>query len=988
MQELPDSLALRESPDAPDAPSDASTPQDAPSPPRPEAEPAVLFSPPGVQAEERADSQESPSTGLKIRFKLGGGHGGEVEGERVEEVEGTKDSEIGELAAQGSEAAAASAPDDQAQAASTSATPRRRWVGGDSAIDEPARTSRVWSATEDAMLARLVWERRELVNYGDDGAWTEITTELGAKGRTRKQVQGRWETLVQEVGHALGRTQRLEADEPAKKASARSKVGGNWIWTASEDGRLAAALLAYDPALISFALARDSLQVPRPHCASEARWARVHKIYQAENEGVPTSRSAYALYKRCCALARRAESSTGTDSSSSRTLWTGSELKTLLATVVELGGDVGTDDAGWDEGVETVAMWALVRAAVGGVKPFDEVVEVWRENKTTDPDDVAGGGSPAGAAQQLDFNVHAAEDEEMGAEDTHVEQADDPFEGGVPGRSSQPWSTADDAQLLQLDAAHQSSDAIARQLGRTLIAIGKRRRFLQRVGASAASASPYPSFSYATAASLAADSSGRRGWTAEESDKLVQLRKEGVSVVDCAKQLARSYASTCHRVARLRAEGRLAAGRENAVWTDKDDARLVDMYKSTSVSGIAHALDRTTGVVERRIAKLRFEGRIADRVLPMAAPSAPVQPPGTFAKSAASGSTSAVGPSAQIPRKARPYSSQEDEKLLKLRQEGHTFSQIDRSLGRRDGSAANRWAALRRKQNQLTAAAGTTSTGAAPSAPSLSAALPSSAAQHFAPPAPPQPAPAVGGGALPAYTDADDATIISHLQQGLDYKMIASAIGRSTKSVGRRVQKKREEWVRLGLLAPKKMPAANLPPAATTAAPHRPSSSFAAPDYNAFDQLGCGFMSSLAPEQYASPDEEKYDDYSLSLDPSLLLGTSPSIAASAQDSFAYSVAPSLSPTVQRRTHSALDVDTVEAEQSPAKRQRLDEPAAASPAPASSGSRSIAGTPASTGRKRWLGRSKNDPWRRFESGMAAWRRLRELCEGEPEAADAE
>ena len=81
-------------------------------------------------------------------------------------------------------------------------------------------------------------------------------------------------------------------------------------------------------------------------------------------------------------------------------------------------------------------------------------------------------------------------------------------------------------------------------------------------------------------------------------------------------------------------------------WTDKDDARLIEMYKSLSVAKIALALDRTEAIVHNRINNLKFDGRIVDRVLPKAVRSALVHPTGGPPNSAARAQS--CGPSTHI----------------------------------------------------------------------------------------------------------------------------------------------------------------------------------------------------------------------------------------------------------------------------------------------------------------------------------------------------
>ncbi|GAA5911329.1 hypothetical protein JCM8208_005221 [Rhodotorula glutinis] len=53
---------------------------------------------------------------------------------------------------------------------------------------------------------------------------------------------------------------------------------------------------------------------------------------------------------------------------------------------------------------------------------------------------------------------------------------------------------------------------------------------------------------------------------------------------------------------------------------------------------------------------------------------------------------------------------------------------------------------------------------------------------------------------LPAYTDSDDNLIVSYLQLGRSLDDVAAALGRSRKSVARRVAKRRADWTRDGRL--------------------------------------------------------------------------------------------------------------------------------------------------------------------------------------------
>ncbi|GJN94030.1 hypothetical protein Rhopal_007093-T1 [Rhodotorula paludigena] len=823
---------------------------------------------------------------------------------------------------------------------------------------------RAWLPGDDAVLARATWERRAIVPLGvlkdeGDGAeagivWSEIARKVG-DGRTASEVRERWDALSEEGAYARS------------------------AWTESDDARLIASLkehLAVDA--LTFKQVRSSMGTPSGSPAGVKAWTTLAARYERRRLAEAGAgrrahpRTHLACFARCGRLHENylaAQPHAGDGPAAPH--WSATEVQSLTDTAVALGAVPGSNNGGWDEGVEVVAMWTLLRAAVGGGKrTMTEVVQRWREGDVKVSKDAAVSTSQsASASAAVSFS----------------------------------WTADDDEQLLRLrEEEHLSMSDIAARLGRLSTVVGRRYKKLKQLEQQVAppAATPVhaapppehnappkrlrqlparftpdfePSVGETSKATAQAAGSSHKAWSADEDARLIQLRKDGVSVPG--------------HIVILRAKGEMADPPKLPDWSAEDDQRLVDLCGQTAATQIAARLGRPYPAVLKRINELKVSGRITDPPPPAVAvastlatsssassvrntqtalPRAPVSgpPPTTASTNPLDTSTQNAEPTqiatdvgncnsdaANAPpappaaRSARlRYSANDDARIRLFRQAGLTWQQIDQQLG--------------------------------PSVTSVS-----TKPQPPPPAVPPVPsfvssAHPLASTPLPPYTDADDRIICALKSQGVGLEEIGKALGRSGKSVARRVQKMRSEWMQKGLLSnstngpaePATAPIA--PPSLPTSLPPLP------PVFPFLTSPAYTSASPVPPTRPQMQDELAQDslaqdslDASISslfaIDPMLLkLDDSPAMSG-------------LTP-VQTSTTTSHAVERERVSLVRAREEDDDTPPAHAHAHGQ-----VAQKRPRLGLKpvknvRRVGFTSAAPWRRLELGMRGLRRFRELC----------
>ncbi|GAA5935959.1 hypothetical protein JCM3775_007372, partial [Rhodotorula graminis] len=273
-------------------------------------------------------------------------------------------------------------------------------------------------------------------------------------------------------------------------------------------------------------------------------------------------------------------------------------------------------------------------------------------------------------------------------------------------------------------------------------------------------------------------------WSSDEDDALCGLYAAGSSPEIIADEMDRSRRSVSSRLVVLQREGRIAGTRTktrvpkgHTTWSSQDDRQLLLWREErVPVRECAERLGRTDKAVKQHLTILYTRRRS------LASNTSATTMPGTT-------------PS--------------------------TSSSVPPHLSGVARSSAPGTAAARRQSIESKSAVGQLGSSASPSAAggvvpfSPDQAIKTAPLDHPQPPAhlaalAREPAPGAHVAALPpslplsllpAYTDADDDLIVSYLQLGRDYDAMATALGRSKKSVARRVAKRRADWTRDGRLA-------------------------------------------------------------------------------------------------------------------------------------------------------------------------------------------
>ncbi|TNY19675.1 hypothetical protein DMC30DRAFT_417680 [Rhodotorula diobovata] len=243
-----------------------------------------------------------------------------------------------------------------------------------------------WSPAEDIALVKTV----EVLSYGAvrQGAidWARVLERLQGKKRTRRQVEGRWNALVQQVSEALS---YLDDDVPVdEEPELEAQTPTSAIpWTSAEEARLAAAVRDY-----TLSRAARSGSSSDPHLtahlhspSSRDAWVAIKARFDASPDEAPRARSAASLAERWLHL----EYTTGVHTTyralaeaaidHERAEWSRDEVGRLVGTVLALGGSAGRNAAGWEGEVEATSKWVQVWRAAGRGKTLVDVCLTWSE---------------------------------------------------------------------------------------------------------------------------------------------------------------------------------------------------------------------------------------------------------------------------------------------------------------------------------------------------------------------------------------------------------------------------------------------------------------------------------------------------------------------------------------------------------------------------------------------------------------------------------
>ncbi|GAA5915986.1 hypothetical protein JCM8208_002821, partial [Rhodotorula glutinis] len=244
-------------------------------------------------------------------------------------------------------------------------------------------------------------------------------------------------------------------------------------------------------------------------------------------------------------------------------------------------------------------------------------------------------------------------------------------------------------------------------------------------------------------------------------------------------------------------------------------------------------------------------------------------------------------------------------------------------------------------------------------------------------PQPPAAPTALGTASLPAYTDQDDAVIVSHMQASHDYKTIALALGRSAQSVARRVSKKRSLWVAQGrnLSATARCPTPSSSLVGTSAGPPAVGSVGAADSSSSSALVVNALGPSRAPPTALSATRPTASSAAPGVSPSNrpFLAAAASTSAFSTSALLHPPPPDLAPPPSAK-RPRFDLPSLSAPLPPVGRAVVAPTPAPAPVVAHAGTAAATTAVALSSRDTSLDESVEDPWARYERAMAALREL--------------
>lgn len=229
-----------------------------------------------------------------------------------------------------------------------------------------------------------------------------------------------------------------------------------------------------------------------------------------------------------------------------------------------------------------------------------------------------------------------------------------------PERKGQAWSKDEIQRALDMDKQGMTARKIAAELGRPVEAT---RMKLKRMG-------PAARGRYGDAPPPRGAAVERKdAWTAEEEQKLIDMKVAGKSTAEMAKALGRGKSAISMRI-------RLMRGRPfgpklpKESWTDAEDRQLIDGHDAgLPYSELATEMGRSVRSLQNRYSRLKKAGTTAVPPAPPAAnPPAPAEPakqvaPKEVCEAADEARETAIAPRAV---ESEPVGSSQDCRVLDL----------------------------------------------------------------------------------------------------------------------------------------------------------------------------------------------------------------------------------------------------------------------------------------------------------------------------------
>ncbi|GJN94018.1 hypothetical protein Rhopal_007081-T1 [Rhodotorula paludigena] len=229
-----------------------------------------------------------------------------------------------------------------------------------------------WSSADDAALAQAVASSTYPVALVETIDWNVVLEKLPGRRRTRRQVEGLTDALSY-----------LDDDHPSTEQSLPTDDDA-LAWAPVEDAQLVSAVQDFcSPGSESGWTIESLLAKPLRSFAAMQAWTTIKAAYESPLASAPSAppeppeRSLSDLFERFI-IAREQISRPPAPSSrhvepthtrrkaaeavipAQRTYWSRAEVSRLVEKVVELGGSVHRNAAGWKDGIEATTKWMQV----------------------------------------------------------------------------------------------------------------------------------------------------------------------------------------------------------------------------------------------------------------------------------------------------------------------------------------------------------------------------------------------------------------------------------------------------------------------------------------------------------------------------------------------------------------------------------------------------------------------------------------------------
>ncbi|GAA5914499.1 hypothetical protein JCM8208_005371 [Rhodotorula glutinis] len=244
-----------------------------------------------------------------------------------------------------------------------------------------------WSPADDVFLVKTV----EVLSEEEGGRvdWVRVAEALPGTRRTRRQVEGRWNALVQLVSEALSYLDDDVVPHDELELDGSSTSTRSAPWATDEDARLVAAVKHHSPWSSTQPMSTVLASIAASSSSSRSAWPAVkarfdsldvdHEPGHDRTAADLAERWRHLQYTAGTHRTRRAQAEAAIDLE--RAEWTSGELERLVEVVVGLGGRVERNAAGWEGEVQATSRWIQVMHGLGKATSLIDVCLAWCEAK-------------------------------------------------------------------------------------------------------------------------------------------------------------------------------------------------------------------------------------------------------------------------------------------------------------------------------------------------------------------------------------------------------------------------------------------------------------------------------------------------------------------------------------------------------------------------------------------------------------------------------